>query len=212
VNLILVLDIIGTVAFAVSGVLTAMNRRMDPFGILIVASAAAIGGGTLRDVLIGVPVMWMHDLTYLYVILATTIITIPFRKRIRYIRRSLFLFDTIGLALYTVVGVEKGIEAGFSPVICIVLGTMTASFGGVLRDILSNKIPIIFRKEIYATASILGGVTYFILTKTPLSNGYIVIISMVSIMIIRLLAIYFDLSLPNVYTKSELESIDDDDD
>lgn len=211
-NLILVLDIIGTVAFAVSGVLTAMNRRMDPFGILIVASAAAIGGGTLRDVLIGVPVMWMHDLTYLYVILATTIITIPFRKRIRYIRRSLFLFDTIGLALYTVVGVEKGIEAGFSPVICIVLGTMTASFGGVLRDILSNKIPIIFRKEIYATASILGGVTYFILTKTPLSNGYIVIISMVSIMIIRLLAIYFDLSLPNVYTKSELESIDDDDD
>lgn len=211
-NLILVLDIIGTVAFAVSGVLTAMNQRMDPFGILIVASAAAIGGGTLRDVLIGVPVMWMHDLTYLYVILATTIITIPFRKRIRYIRRSLFLFDTIGLALYTVVGVEKGIEAGFSPVICIVLGTMTASFGGVLRDILSNKIPIIFRKEIYATASILGGVTYFILTKTPLSNGYIVIISMVSIMIIRLLAIYFDLSLPNVYTKSELESIDDDDD
>lgn len=211
-SLILVLDIIGTVAFAVSGVLTALNRRMDPFGILIVASAAAIGGGTLRDVLIGVPVMWMHDLTYLYVILATTIITIPFRKRIRYIRRSLFLFDTIGLALYTVVGVEKGIEAGFSPVICIVLGTMTASFGGVLRDILSNKIPIIFRKEIYATASILGGVTYFILTKTPLSNGYIVIISMVSIMIIRLLAIYFDLSLPNVYTKSELESIDDDDD
>src|SRR5690554_7812143 len=170
-----------------------MNRRMDPFGILIVASAAAIGGGTLRDVLIGVPVMWMHDLTYLYVILATTIITIPFRKRIRYIRRSLFLFDTIGLALYTVVGVEKGIEAGFSPVICIVLGTMTASFGGVLRDILSNKISIIFSKEIYATGSILGGVTYFILTKTSLSNGLIVIISMVSIMIVRLLAIYFDL-------------------
>lgn len=211
-SLILVLDIIGTVAFAVSGVLTALNRRMDPFGILIVASAAAIGGGTLRDVLIGVPVMWMHDLTYLYVILATTIITVPFRKRIRYIRRSLFLFDTIGLALYTVVGVEKGIEAGFSPVICIVLGTMTASFGGVLRDILSNKIPIIFRKEIYATASILGGVTYFILTKTSLSNGLIVIISMVSIMIIRLLAIYFDLSLPSVYSQNEVEPTDDNSD
>jgi len=212
VSLILVLDIIGTVAFAVSGVLTALNRRMDPFGILIVASAAAIGGGTLRDVLIGVPVMWMHDLTYLYVILATTIITVPFRKRIRYIRRSLFLFDTIGLALYTVVGVEKGIEAGFSPVICIVLGTMTASFGGVLRDILSNKIPIIFRKEIYATASILGGVTYFILTKTSLSNGLIVIISMVSIMIVRLLAIYFDLSLPSVYSQNEVEPTDDNSD
>lgn len=211
-SLILVLDIIGTVAFAVSGVLTALNRRMDPFGILIVASAAAIGGGTLRDVLIGVPVMWMHDLTYLYVILATTIITVPFRKRIRYIRRSLFLFDTIGLALYTVVGIEKGIEAGFSPVICIVLGTMTASFGGVLRDILSNKIPIIFRKEIYATASILGGVAYFILTKTSLSNGLIVIFSMVSIMIIRLLAIYFDLSLPSVYGQSEVDKIEDNND
>lgn len=208
-TLILVLDIIGTVAFAISGVLTALNRRMDPFGILIVASAAAIGGGTLRDLLIGVPIAWMQDLTYIYVILATTILTVPFRKRIRYIRRSLFLFDTIGLALYTVVGVEKGIEAGFSPVICIVLGTMTASFGGVIRDILSNKIPIIFRKEIYATASILGGAAYFIMTKTPLSNGVIVILSMVIIMIIRLLAIYFNLSLPSVYSKSEMENIDD---
>lgn len=210
-NLILVLDIIGTVAFAVSGVLTALNRRMDPFGILIVASAAAIGGGTLRDVLIGAPVAWMQDLTYIYVILATTILTVTFRKRIRYIRRSLFLFDTIGIALYTVVGVEKGIAAGFSPVICVVLGTMTACFGGVIRDILSNKIPIIFRKEIYATACILGGMAYFLLAKTALSADFVVIASMLVVMTIRLLAVYFDLSLPSVYSKKEMEQPDEED-
>lgn len=211
-KLILVLDIIGTVAFAVSGVLTALNKRMDPFGILIVASAAAIGGGTLRDVLIGVPVVWMQDLTYLYVILITTILAVAFRDQIRYIRRSLFLFDTIGIALFTIVGIEKGIDAGFSPVICVVLGTMTASFGGVIRDILSNKIPIIFHKEIYATACILGGITYFVLLKTPLPNGWVVILSMMMVMMIRLMAVYFKFSLPNVYTQKELEEADFDDD
>lgn len=211
-KLILVLDIIGTVAFAVSGVLTALNKRMDPFGILIVASAAAIGGGTLRDVLIGVPVVWMQDLTYLYVILITTILAVAFRDQIRYIRRSLFLFDTIGIALFTIVGIEKGIDAGFSPVICVVLGTMTASFGGVIRDILSNKIPIIFHKEIYATACILGGITYFVLLKTPLPNGWVVILSMMMVMMIRLMAVYFKFSLPSVYTQKELEEADFDDD
>lgn len=211
-NLILVLDIVGTFAFAVSGVLTALNRKMDPFGILIVASAAAIGGGTLRDVLIGGPVAWMHDLTYIYVILATTILTVLYRRRIRYIRRSLFLFDTIGIALYTVVGVEKGIAAGFSPIICVVLGTMTACFGGVIRDILCNKIPIIFRKEIYATACILGGIMYFVLTKTSLSDDFVVIISMMVVMTIRLLAVYFDLSLPTVYSKEEVERFDSEED
>lgn len=204
-NLILLLDIIGTVAFTVSGVLTALNRRMDPFGILIVASAAAIGGGTLRDVLIGGPVAWMHDLTYIYVIVITTILSVAFRERLRYIRRSLFLFDTIGIALYTVVGIEKGIAAGFSPLICVVLGTMTACFGGVIRDILSNKIPIIFHKEIYATACILGGAVYFLLLNVGIPKDFVVIIAMSTVMVIRLLAVYFDLSLPSVYSAKELE-------
>lgn len=178
---------------------------MDPFGILIVASVAAVGGGTLRDVLIGAPVAWMQDLTYIYVIVLTTIFTVTFRKRVNYIRSSLLIFDSIGLGLYTMVGLEKGFEAGFHPIVCIVLGTMTASFGGVIRDILSNEIPIIFRKEIYATASILGASLYFLLILTPLSKDLVLLISGAVVMIIRLLAVYFDLSLPSVYSKNELK-------
>lgn len=204
-NLILLIDILGTIAFAISGVLTALNKRLDPFGILIIAFVAAVGGGTLRDILIDAPVAWMRNLTYVYVIFASTIFAVIFRKRINYIRRSLFLFDTIGIALYTIVGVEKGIAAGFAPIICIALGTITACFGGVIRDILCNEIPIIFRKEIYATACILGASAYFILLQTPMSTNLIVIISGFLVMIIRLLAVYFNLSLPTIYTKKELE-------
>lgn len=204
-SLILFIDILGTMAFAISGVLTAMNKRLDPFGILIIAFVAAIGGGTLRDILIEAPVAWMRNLTYVYVIFGSTIFAVLFRKRLNYIKRSLFLFDTIGIALYTIVGVEKGIAAGFPPLICIALGTITACFGGVIRDILCNEIPIIFRKEIYATACIIGGSAYFLLLETPLSSNAIVIISGSIVMIIRLLAVYFDLSLPNIYSKKELE-------
>lgn len=204
-NIILIIDIMGTVAFAISGVLTAINKRLDPFGILIIAFVAAVGGGTLRDILIDAPVAWMRNLTYVYVIFATTIFAVVFRQRLNYIRRSLFLFDTIGIALYTIVGVEKGIAAGFAPIICIALGTITACFGGVIRDILCNDIPIIFRKEIYATACILGASSYFILLTTPLSTDWIVIISGSIVMTVRLLAVYFDLSLPSIYTKKELE-------
>ena len=205
-NLILLIDILGTIAFAISGVLTALNKRLDPFGILIIAFVTAVGGGTLRDVLIDANVAWMRNLTYVYVIFGSTIFAVIFRKRLGYIRRSLFLFDTIGIALYTIVGVEKGIAAGFHPIICIALGTMTACFGGVLRDILCNEIPIIFRKEIYATACILGASAYFLLHFTPISEDFIVIISGSIVIIVRLLAVYFNLSLPSIYRKDELES------
>ena len=203
-KLILVIDILGTIAFAISGVLTALNKRLDPFGILIIAFVTAVGGGTLRDVLIDANVAWMRNLTFVYVIFGSTIFAVIFRKRLGYIRRSLFLFDTIGIALYTIVGVEKGIAAGFHPIICVALGTMTACFGGVLRDILCNEIPIIFRKEIYATACILGASAYFLLHVTPISENFIVIISGSIVIIVRLLAVYFNLSLPSIYRKDEL--------
>ena len=203
-KLILLIDILGTIAFAISGVLTALNKRLDPFGILIIAFVTAVGGGTLRDILIDANVAWMRNLTYVYVIFGSTIFAVIFRKRLGYIRRSLFLFDTIGIALYTIVGVEKGIAAGFHPIICIALGTMTACFGGVLRDILFNEIPIIFRKEIYATACILGASAYFLLHNTPISEDFIVIISGSIVIIVRLLAVYFNLSLPSIYRNDEL--------
>lgn len=202
-NIFLFIDILGTIAFAISGVLTAMNKKLDPFGILIIAFVAAVGGGTIRDVLIKAPIAWMNNLIYVYVIFASTAFAVLFRKRLNYIRRSLLLFDTIGIALYTVVGVEKGIAAGFHPLICIALGTITACFGGVTRDILCNDIPIIFRKEIYATACIVGGSAYFLLLQTNLSTDWIVAISGGIVMIVRLLAVYFDLSLPSIYRRED---------
>lgn len=194
------IDILGTIAFAISGVLVAFNKRMDLFGILIIAFVTAVGGGTLRDMLIGeTPVSWMKDITYTYVILASAIFAIIFRSKINYLRTSLFLFDTIGIGLYTLVGIEKGINAELHPIICIALGTMTATFGGVIRDILCNEIPVIFRKEIYATACIVGGVAYFLLRELPIDGNVVFLISGAIVIAIRLLAVKFKIGLPNVY-------------
>ena len=202
-SLFLIIDILGTVAFAISGVLTAIKHRMDPFGILIIAFVTAVGGGTLRDLLIAADITWMRNLTFVYVIFAATVFAVVFRKKLGHIRKSLFLFDTIGIALYTIVGIEKGIAAGFPPMICVALGTMTACFGGVIRDILCNEIPIIFRKEIYATACIIGGSAYFVLLQTTLAEDLIIIISGLIIMIVRSLAVHFKLSLPSIYSSEE---------
>ena len=195
-----VIDILGTIAFAISGVSVAMNKKMDAFGLLIIAFVTSVGGGTLRDILIGqTPVSWMTNMTYVYVIFGATVFTIAFRKRINYLRISLFLFDTIGIGLYTVVGVEKGLNIGLHPIICIALGTMTACFGGVIRDILCNEIPVIFRKEIYATACILGGFVYFLLKFTAIDSDLVFIISGSVVIISRSLAVKFKISLPSLY-------------
>lgn len=196
---LLIVDILGVVAFSISGVLISMKKRMDAFGILIIAFVTSVGGGTLRDVLIGFPVAWMRDLTYVYVIVATTIFAVIFRKKLNYFRKSLFLFDTIGIGLYTVVGVEKGIAAGLPAVMCIAIGTMSACFGGVIRDILCNEIPVIFRKEIYATACILGGISYFLLIKLNLPEAWVFLIAGMVVILTRSLAVFFKLSLPSLY-------------
>ncbi|MBA6154343.1 trimeric intracellular cation channel family protein [Gelidibacter maritimus] len=203
------LDILGTIAFAISGVSVAMNKKMDPFGVLIIAFVTAVGGGTLRDILIGVtPVTWMTDMTYVYVIFAATVFTVIFKQKINYLRKSLLLFDSIGIGLYTVVGIEKGLSAGLHPFICISLGTITACFGGVLRDILSNEIPVIFRtKEIYATACILGGITYFLLRQLPIDDNIVFMIAGAVVISVRLIAVRFNISLPNLYKNERNRSV-----
>lgn len=199
----LTVDILGTVAFAISGVLVAMEKRLDLFGVGIIALVTAIGGGTLRDMLIGnTPVTWTTTPMYMYIILGTVIVTILFQSRLKYLRTSLFLFDTIGIGFYTMIGINKGMEAGLEPLICITLGTITASFGGVLRDILCNEIPVIFRKEIYATACILGGAGYFLLRQTPLPEGYAYLLGVVIVIGIRLAAVRYHITLPNIYKKA----------
>ncbi len=196
----LIIDILGTIAFAISGVLVAMEKKLDLFGVLIIAFVTAIGGGTLRDLLIGnTPVVWMRDATYVITIVITVAVAIVFVNQLKYLRKSLFLFDTIGIGLYTLIGVEKGVEAGLLPIMCIALGTITASFGGVIRDILCNEIPVIFRKEIYATACILGGVSYFLLTRLPIAESYAYSGAILVVIGLRLLAVKFKIRLPNIY-------------
>ncbi len=198
-DFILVLDILGVVAFSISGALAGMRKKLDPFGILIIAFVTSVGGGTLRDVLLQTEVIWLSNMLYVYTILFFAIIAMTFRERLNYFRKSLFLFDTLGIGLYTVVGVEKALSADLHPIICIAFGTMSACFGGVIRDILCNEIPIIFRQEIYATACIMGGVFYFLLYLFNAPNGIIFVVSFSVVVVIRLLAVIFKISLPNIY-------------
>jgi len=203
-NIASIIDILGTIAFAISGVITATKKRMDLFGILIIATVTSVGGGTLRDLLIGKsPVSWLLDSTFVYIIVATTIVGIIFRKQLRYVRRSLFLFDTIGIALYTVTGVEIALLINLDPVICVALGTITACFGGVIRDILCNEIPVIFRKEIYASACIAGGTLYVIMHHYGIAAGVNAVVSGLVVVIIRTLAVVYEVQLPSIYSKEE---------
>ncbi|WP_298487166.1 trimeric intracellular cation channel family protein [uncultured Maribacter sp.] len=196
----LAIDILGTIAFAISGVLIAMEKKLDLFGVFIIGFVTAVGGGTVRDLLIGsVPVTWIKEPVYMVTIAVTVIVSILFVNKLKYIRKSLFLFDTIGIGFYTLIGIEKGISAELTPIMCIALGTITASFGGVIRDILCNEIPVIFRKEIYATVCILGGAIYFLLLLTPLKVDYAFVASIISIISLRILAVKYKISLPNIY-------------
>ena len=191
------IEVIGTMAFAMSGALTAMHKKLDPFGIFIIAFATAVGGGTLRDIMIGrTPVGWMLDVNYVHVIVVGFILAIIFRKKFDRLRTSLFLFDTIGLGVFTLIGLEKGINIGLHPIICIALGTMTACFGGVIRDILYTEIPVIFREEIYATICILGGIVFFMLRELNLDADVLYLTTSLFIISVRLMAVKFKWHLP----------------
>ena len=197
-----VIDILGTISFAISGALTAMKKKLDVFGILIIALVTSVGGGTLRDILIGkTPVGWMLNMTFVYVIFTATVAAILFRSQLKYVRRSLFLFDTIGIGLYTIAGVQLSLAAGLHPVICVVLGTISACFGGVIRDILCNEIPVIFQKEVYATVCILGGASYLLLITLGLQQTWAMISAGILIIAVRTLAVVYEWQLPSVYRK-----------
>lgn len=191
------IEILGTISFAISGSFAAMQRRLDPFGVLIIAFVTSIGGGTVRDLLLGdTPVAWMRDVNYCLLILVTSLLTIFFKTQIKKFKVTLFLFDSLGLGLFTLVGVQKGIVFGLSPGICVALGTITGCFGGVIRDTLLNTIPLIFRKEIYATACILGGILYFALLYFNLKADVAKIIVIAFIFSLRIVVVRYKLALP----------------
>jgi len=191
------IETLGTVAFSISGSFAAMQRRLDPFGVLIIAFVTSIGGGTVRDLLIGdTPVAWMRDVNYCLLILLTSLATIFFKTHIKKFKVTLFLFDSAGLGLFTMLGIQKGIMFGLSPGICVALGTITGCFGGVIRDTFLNTIPLIFRKEIYATACILGGVLYFTLKHFNLKEDVANISVIAFIFVFRIVVVKYKLTLP----------------
>lgn len=198
-----VLDFIGVFVFAISGVLTAINKKLDLFGVFIIAFVTALGGGTLRDTLIGrTPVGWMQDLNYVYLIILGYIVAVLFRNYLNKLRISLFLFDTIGLGVFTLIGIEKGLDYGLHPVICIALGTITATFGGLIRDILCNEIPLLLRKgTFYATICIIGGGLFFIFRRLGLEDSINELVTSLIIIGIRLGAVRYNWSLPVVSIK-----------
>lgn len=204
-----IIDIAGTAAFSIAGVFAAQEKKLDLFGILIIAFVTALGGGTLRDVLIGnLPVTWMHQLDYGLIVLVSATTALLFTNQIKNFHKILLVFDSLGLGLFTLVGIQKGMGLELHPGICILLGTITACFGGVLRDILLNQIPLIFQKEIYATACIAGGTVYFLLQYSGARGWPSEIACILIIVVIRLLAVRFNWSLP-VINKLKSEGNDE---
>ena len=145
-----IIDFIGTFAFAISGIRLASAKRFDWFGAYVVGAATAIGGGTLRDVMLDVPVFWMHDPFYLICTGLALLWVIIFRKYLIRMHSTFFIFDAVGLALFTIVGIQKTIDCGLPMWVGVIMGTMTGAAGGVIRDVLINEVPLIFREEIYA--------------------------------------------------------------
>lgn len=198
-TIIYLLDLTGTFVFAISGILTATRNRLDWFGGLVIALVTAVGGGTLRDMMIGsTPVGWMQDVNYLLVILVGSILAFFFQPWVRRLRKTMFLFDSIGIGLFTILGLTKTLEAGLSVPIAVLMGIVSAVFGGVVRDTLCNEVPLIFREEIYATACMFGGMVYVGMLGLGVGENVAIVSTVVFIIVLRILAVRFHWRLPSL--------------
>lgn len=193
------LNLIGIFFFTISGSLAARDKQHyhDYFGVFFTGFLTAIGGGTLRDMMLGAyPIAWLNDKNILISIITAFLFTLIFKNYIVKLRRTLFLFDTVGVGIYTIIGVQKSLEFGVNPFAAVILGLVTAVFGGVIRDTLLNQIPLIFAKEIYATACIAGAVLFTSMLYFNINSNIAASISMSFIIIIRVIAVKYKLALP----------------
>jgi len=198
-ELIFYLDIFGTISFAVAASLMAYRKNLDPFGILVISVITSVGGGTLRDILLrNYPIFWIDNIIYLIVIIVSSILTQIFIRYMSRISNLLLIFDAIGIGVFTVIGIKISLNFQLHPLISITMGTITAVFGGLIRDVLYNEIPVILHKELYATLCISGGAVFFILKyfMIPVEINYAV--SMLFIILTRIVAIKYNLSLKSL--------------
>lgn len=194
----LIIEFIGTFAFALSGIRLASAKQFDVFGAWIVGMATAIGGGTLRDIMLGVNPFWMmNEIYFIWCAIAVLFVHV-FSKYLVKQENTWFIFDTIGLALFNVVGIEKTLQMGFPLWTAITMGSVTGAAGGVIRDVLINEVPLIFRKEIYALACVAGGVVYSVLHTMGFDPSTNALLSSVVVIVVRCLAVKFHWHLPIV--------------
>ena len=194
-------DLIGTIVFAISGAIAARQHKMDLFGMFVLAFVTGVGGGTLRDVMIGsTPVFWMKQPIYVLMIALAVIITAIFRNSLNKAgwQQGLLIFDAIGLGVFTVIGVQKGLDFGLHPLICVALGGVTGCFGGLIRDILRNEVPIILQKEVYVTASLIGGIIFILFREAGFESNWIDVTTVTTVIAIRMLTIRLNLHLPKI--------------
>lgn len=200
-----ILEVLGTGFFAISGALAA-NDKAEPdwFGASFIGFITAIGGGSLRDILLGsYPLVWIHDINFVYAIIVGVILASVFFKILIKLRKTFFLFDTVGIAMFTIVGTEKAVSLGVHPVIAAIMGMFSAVMGGVIRDVLTNEIPIIFKKEVYATACLAGAIIYLALDYFGCERNLNFFLAALLIIGIRILAVKKKLSLPKFIKENE---------
>lgn len=191
-----IIEILGTLAFAISGIRHAAAKHFDWFGGFVCGFAVAIGGGTLRDVMLGLPPFWMTSPLYIVCTIVAQIFVISFSRMLKRLDNAWFFFDTLGLASFTITGIQKTIECGYPFWVAIIMGCITGAAGGVIRDVLLNKTPVVLRKEIYAMASIVGGLLYWVLTDMNVNMAITGVATFVFIVTIRVLAVKYHVSLP----------------
>lgn len=196
IDFITLCDYSGTFAFAISGIRLASAKQFDWFGAYVIGLVTAVGGGTLRDLLLNATPFWMEQASYLTVSGVALLFVIIFKKFVIRLNNTFFIFDAIGLGLFAVVGIVKTLEFGFPMWVAIVMGTITGSFGGMLRDTLINEVPLIFRKDIYALACVFGGFIYYLCTFIGMSSSIIQFITAVSVFVIRVIAVKYHVSVP----------------
>lgn len=203
-----IIEMIGAMACAISGIRLAALRRFDWFGAYIVGLVTALGGGTLRDAILCQPAFWVADfrffIAYFLVTLIALFLVVIFRDKLVRRERMLMIFDAVGLAMFTVIGIEKALDRDCAMGVCICMGMLTGAFGGVLRDILLNRVPLIFRKDIYAMASLMGGIVYWILLLCHASPEICGTGCLMTIVTIRMLAVKYGWHLP-ILTSTETE-------
>ena len=197
--LLYILDLFGTAVFAISGVWVACRKDMDLFGALVLAFVTAVGGGTIRDVLLSAtPVFWINDTLYLLVILATVMVAIVGRRWHERSKWIMQVSDALGLAVFVVIGVTKSLSFGVEPMVAIMMGVLTGCGGGAIRDLLAGEVPMVLRKEIYASAAMVGGAVLVFLEPLIQNIDITSVIAATVVLVLRLLALYKDLSLPSL--------------